>query len=101
MRNDVGDGVGGGGGVGRDVNRIKTHVSLFIWSILQLLLEVFCTENITKKRWPITEQASNKTVAKNSWRYLFANPEGCITNSVILADLSDLIGSLARTIKKY
>ena len=38
------------------------------------LIGVFCTEK-RKKKPSSTEQASNKTVAKKSWRHLFANPD--------------------------
>ena len=43
------------------------------------LLGDFCTENIIKnekkKELSSTEQTSNETVARNSWRHLFTNPD--------------------------
>ena len=45
--------------VEKDVNSIKN---------------TFTKNRKTKKKWSkSTEQASNETVAKNSWRYLFVN----------------------------
>ena len=46
---------------------------------LPQLVRDFCTEKIIKtnkkKEWSSSEQVPNETVAKNSWRYLFANPD--------------------------
>ena len=64
MGNDMGE-----RGVGKDINSI---IKCFF--VYYSLLGVFCTENIIRKKWSSTEQASNETVAKTSWRYLFANP---------------------------
>ena len=38
------------------------------------LVRGFCTENIIRKKCSGSEQASNETVAKTSWKCLFANP---------------------------
>ena len=81
MRNDVGD---GGGGVGKDVNRIKTHVSLFIWSILQLMLGVFCTENITKKDGQLLNKPRIRLLLKNAGGTFLQIQTDVYTNSVIL-----------------
>ena len=53
----------------------KQHIKHMFFFIYCCLLGDFCVENITKKERSSTEQASNETVAKNSWTYLFANPE--------------------------
>ena len=68
-------------GRGGDVNSILNTCFLMYCS----LLGDFCTENIIflKKEWSSTEQASNETVAKNSWRYLFANPDRYIYLTII------------------
>ena len=69
-----GGGGGGGGGGGKDVNSIR-KTSFFVYCSL---LGVFCTKSIIRKNkidWSRTEEASNKTVAKKSLRYLFANPD--------------------------
>ena len=82
MRNDVGD--GGGGGVGKDVNRIKTQFSLFIWSILQLMLGFFCTENITKKDGQLLNKARIRLLLKNPGATFLQIQTDVYTNSVIL-----------------
>ena len=100
MGNDMwGTGEGRVGGK-KDINSMKTHVSFFGGPILQLVRGFFVLK-YSKKRWPATEQASNKTVAKKSWRYLFSNPDGYIYTLSDLSDLSDLIGLLSRTIQQY
>ena len=62
-----------------DVNSIL-NTCFFPFNYCSLLGD-FCTENIikenkqtNKKEVSSTEQASNEAVAKNSWRYHFANP---------------------------
>ena len=60
----------GGGGKGRE--RYKQHYKMFL-CLLQLV-RGFCTENIIRKKCSGSEQASNETVAKTSWKCLFANP---------------------------
>ena len=77
----MGEGRGGGwGGKGggwvseKDVNSIG-KTSFFVYCSF---LGVFGTKSIIRKNktdWSRTEEASNKTVAKKSWRYLVANPD--------------------------
>ena len=68
---------GRGGGGGEDENSLLNTCFLTYGSSLG----DFCTENIIKKVWSRTEQASNGTVAKNSWKYPFANPDRYIFNN--------------------
>jgi len=75
--------------VGKDVNNIKTRVSLFCFGLYCSLLGVFLY-------W---KQTSNKTVAKKSRKYLFANLDRYIYTLSDLGDLSHPIGSLSRTIQ--
>ena len=79
MRNDVGD-----GGERKDVNSIKTHVSLFIWSILQLMLGVFCTENITKKDGQLLNKPRIRLLLKNPGGTFLQIQADIYTHSVIL-----------------
>ena len=68
------EGGGGGWGSEKDVNSIR-KTSFFVYCSF---LGVFGTKSIRRKNktdWSRTEEASNKTVAKKSWRYLFANPD--------------------------
>ena len=74
----------GGGGVGKEVNRIKTHVSLFIWSILQLMLGVFGTENITKKNGQLLNKPRIRLLLKNPGATFLQIQTDVYTNSVIL-----------------
>ena len=70
----MGEGGGGEWWSEKDVNSIR-QTSFFVYCSL---LGVFCTKSIIRKNktdWSRTEEASNKTVAKKSWRYLFANPD--------------------------
>ena len=46
------------------------YLFCFVFCLLQLV-RGFCTENIVREKiWLSTEQATNETVAKKSWRYL-------------------------------
>ena len=54
--------------MGKDVNSIKnTFFCLFDFCLLQLVRALFYGKH-KKNKWSNTEQASNKTVAKKSWR---------------------------------
>ena len=57
----------GVGGVGKDVNSHK-HAFFFLPQLVRGFL--YCKHR-KKKKWSSSEQASNETVAKKSWRYLF------------------------------
>ena len=74
--------------MGKDVNIIKNTCFFFVclFCVYCSLLGFFCIENIRKK-WSSTKQASNKTVAKKSWRYLFANPDRYVFRSKLSAEI--------------
>ena len=66
--------VGREGGGGEMKIIMSLYLTRFFFYLLQLVIRGFCTENIIKKEWSSTDQASNETLPKkNSWRYLFAN----------------------------
>ena len=61
------------GGVGR----CKQHMKHMFFLSTAAFKGIFVLQRSLKKKkkeWSSTEQASNETVAKNSWRYLLANP---------------------------
>ena len=70
----------GRGVVGKDVSSIFSTF-LGYWGLLGIF---FGNENITTNKQnnrSSAEQAWNKTVAKKSWRYLFANPHRYISKT--------------------
>ena len=45
------------------------------FDLLQLVKRCYTVNVIKKNKWSSSEQASNETVANNSWRCHFANPD--------------------------
>ena len=57
--------------VRKDINSI---INTFFFCLRQLVKD-FLYRKHHEKKWSSTEKASNETVVKKSWRYLFANPD--------------------------
>ena len=45
------------------------------FDLLQLVKRCYTVNVIKKNKWSSSEQAPNETVANNSWRCHFANPD--------------------------
>ena len=68
--------VEGGGGWWRRCKQPIKHMFLYL---LQLVRGFLYEKYHLKKVWSSTEQTSDETVPKNCRRYLFANPDRCIS----------------------
>ena len=73
---------GGGGGVRKDINSMKTHVSLF-FSLFCSLLGVFCTET-TKKDGQLLNKPRTRLLLKNPGGTFLQIQTDIYTHSVIL-----------------